>query len=313
MLFLLSSMALVFAACADDSSADTTTLQAAVSTIGQTTTTETPDTTTSILSSTTTLVVWADTAVAEGLIHAVFDEDDTAIEAAASVSNRAKADATEFRDFSRAVNGVLVEATCEIADPRLVSCVVVGSDDISIAVGGDPYTKQWDFDFNSEWITDFGREETDEIEAFFNWAFNTYPNICDTPPQCALALLDIVDEYLLTPAGTIGAHVAAYNAADIDGVMALFTEESVITGHPFDASSTGLAEIRALHVTDMAAAASENAYTISNVEVSGNTVTWDHLWVNDVGEEYCQFGQSAVVEEGIILTWTWPSDGGDCP
>jgi len=63
----------------------------------------------------------------------------------------------------------------------------------------------------------------------------------------------------------------------------------------------------------MAAAASENAYTISNVEVSGNMVTWDHLWVNEVGEEYGQVGQSAVVEEVIILSWTWPDGDFDPP
>ena len=95
--------------------------------------------------------------------------------------------------------------------------------------------------------------------------------------------------------------------------MTFFSEESVVTGHPFDRSSTGLSEIRAVQFLDLAAAASENASTSSNIEVSGNMVTWDVRWVNDVGEEYCQFGQSAVVEEGIILSWTWPSDGGDCP
>ena len=115
------------------------------------------------------------------------------------------------------------------------------------------------------------------------------------------------------PASTIEAFVVEYNAGNIAAVMALFSEESVITGHPFDASSTGLAEILALHVEDMSAAASENAYTISNVEVSDSTVTWDHLWVNNGGEEYCQVGQSAVVEDGIILTWTWPDGDFACP
>ena len=196
----MAAMVLFVVACADESSADTTTSSPAVSTIGQAATTETPDTTTSIPSSTTTFKVWADTAVAEGLIHAIFDEDDTAVENTPSVSNRAKADATQRRDFNRAVSGILVEATCEIADPALVSCLVVGSDDISSAIGSDSYTEQWDFDFNSEWITDFSPNETDdEYGAFFGWAFDTYPNICDTPAQCALALLDITDESLQLP------------------------------------------------------------------------------------------------------------------
>ena len=196
----MAAIVLVVAACTDDSSVDTTPLPAATSTTGQTTTTGTPDTTTTIPSTTTTVEVWADTAVAEGLIQAVFAEDDTAIENTPSVSNRAKADATQRRDFNRAVNGVLVEATCEIADPALVTCVVVGADDISSALGTDSFTEQWDFDFNSEWILDFSPNETDdEYGAFFGWAFDTYPNICDTPAQCALALLDVTDEYLQLP------------------------------------------------------------------------------------------------------------------
>lgn len=115
------------------------------------------------------------------------------------------------------------------------------------------------------------------------------------------------------PTATVESYIEAYNAGDIDLVMTHFTEDSVITGHPFDASSTGLTEIQAVQVQDIAAAASENAYTISNVEVTGDTVTWDHVWTNSEGNDFCQFGQSAVVEEGIILSWTWPSGGGDCP
>lgn len=117
------------------------------------------------------------------------------------------------------------------------------------------------------------------------------------------------------PAATIEAYVTAYNAGDIDGVMALFSEESVVTGHPTEArsESTGLAQIRALHVQDIAAAATENSYTISNVEVTGDTVTWDHIWTRNDGDKFCKFGQSAVVQDGTILSWTWPSGGFDCP
>jgi hypothetical protein len=40
---------------------------------------------------------------------------------------------------------------------------------------------------------------TEEDDAFFEWAFGTYPSICDSPAQCALALLDLVDEYKQLP------------------------------------------------------------------------------------------------------------------
>ena len=114
------------------------------------------------------------------------------------------------------------------------------------------------------------------------------------------------------PAATLEGYIAAYNAGDIDEVMTFFSEDSVMTGHPFAPSASGLAQIRSVQTQDLGAAASANAYTISNVEVSGDTVTWDHVWVSDGGSEFCQYGQSAVVEDGVFLTWTWPSGGGDC-
>jgi hypothetical protein len=110
-----------------------------------------------------------------------------------------------------------------------------------------------------------------------------------------------------TPSQTISAYMTAYNGHDIDAVMAFFTEESAVTGHPFAAEAAGLSAIRILHIEDMAAAAESGAYRISNVEVTGNTVTWDHVWTNDGGTKYCPQGQSAIIEDGTILTWTWPA------
>lgn len=119
------------------------------------------------------------------------------------------------------------------------------------------------------------------------------------------------------PAATIEAYVEAYNTGDIDAVMALFSEASEVTGSPLDPrgsrGSRGLSQIRTLHQVDMGAAANEDAYTISNVEVSGNTVSWDHVWVNDNGIEYCAAGHSAVIEDGKIVSWTFASDPELCP
>ena len=115
------------------------------------------------------------------------------------------------------------------------------------------------------------------------------------------------------PASIIDAYVTAYNAGDMEGVMALFSEDSVVSNHPFTGESSGLTEISSLHLADLEAAATENAYTISNVEVTGNTVTWDHLWINREGDQFCQSGQTAVIEAGKILTWTWPVDDFNCP
>lgn len=115
------------------------------------------------------------------------------------------------------------------------------------------------------------------------------------------------------PAGVIDDYVAAYNSGDIDAVMALFSEESVVTRHPFANRSEGLDAIRDLQVSDIGAAATSDAYTISNVEVSGDTVTWDHAWTNDEGSQFCQQGHSAVIQDGKFLTWAWPGSPAACP
>ena len=115
------------------------------------------------------------------------------------------------------------------------------------------------------------------------------------------------------PAAAIRDYAAAYNSGDVDAVMELFTDESVVNGHPFASRSEGLSAIRAVQVDDLAAAATENAYSFSAVEVSDDTVTWNSEWTSDDGGLFCQVGHTAVVKDGKIRTWTWPSSGGDCP
>lgn len=140
---------------------------------------------------------------------------------------------------------------------------------------------------------------------------NSTPPVSEEPDSSSAA----------TIAATLDAYLSAYNAGDIDGVMALFSEESVVIAHPtqdyvgepFATESRGLAEIQDLHMADLNAAANENAYTISNVEIIGNTVTWDHLWVNSQGMEFCKSGNEAVIEDGKFVSWTFPGGGSACP
>ena len=114
------------------------------------------------------------------------------------------------------------------------------------------------------------------------------------------------------PAATILAYIDAYNARDIDAVMELFTEDSVMIGHPFSGESIGLTAIRAVQAQDIDGVGTDDAYTISNVQVAGNSVTWDHVWRPGDGGESCQYGHSAIVEDGKILSWTWPGGGFSC-
>jgi hypothetical protein len=111
------------------------------------------------------------------------------------------------------------------------------------------------------------------------------------------------------PADTIEAYAEANNSGDIDAVMVLFTEESTIVDFPHDPNpnneSEGLDEIRALLVADMSGSAESDSYTISNVEVTGSTVSWDHLYVNNKRQGFCRQGNVAEVQDGKILHWTF--------
>jgi hypothetical protein len=233
---------------------------------------------------------------------------------------RSEEDAVSVALFGQALHVDLLDVSCDLTDPQLVQCQAHTADDLSAALGGGVVTETLEFSFNdSGEITGFVSETQDGGvgETFTNWAWNiAYPGICDSPAQCALALLDIVDEYNETyPGATVASYVAAYNSGDIDAVMALFTEESTVMGHPMS-NASGLAAIQRVQVQDMGAAADADAYSISNLDVTGNTVTWNQVWIKSDGRQFCQTGQSAVIEDSKFVSWTWPpstSSGSKCP
>ena len=115
------------------------------------------------------------------------------------------------------------------------------------------------------------------------------------------------------PAEVIEHYQIAYNDGDLDAVMVLFSEDSVLSGHPLASEPVaGLDAIRSHHLTDMSTAAETDAYTPSNVEVSGDTVTWDHVWTNTAGTDWCAEGNTALITNGQILTWTFATNPHPC-
>jgi ketosteroid isomerase-like protein len=114
------------------------------------------------------------------------------------------------------------------------------------------------------------------------------------------------------PAAVVTSYVEAYNADDMDAVLELFTEESTITGHPAGPDIEGLESIRNLNVTDRAWAHADDPYTISDVEVDGDTVTWNHVWISSEGDEWCGDGNEAVVQDGSIVEWTFAPNPHPC-
>ena len=105
------------------------------------------------------------------------------------------------------------------------------------------------------------------------------------------------------PGETIQAYIDAYNARDIDAVMAVFADDAVIRNHPFASVTEGAQAIRVLQSDDIEAAGRNDAYAISNLAVSGDTVTWNHVW----NERCTGTRNEAVVEGGKIVSWVFAS------
>jgi hypothetical protein len=169
-----------------------------------------------------------------------------------------------------------------------------GSDPYSIAnveVVGDTVTwdHRWTNSDGDDWCA-AGQSAVVEGGVIVSW------NWPQTGVRQCLALSNVV-----------AAFGAAYNNDSLDGIMQWFTKESVVVNHPLAIRAEGQVAIRSMFGDDLAGAAETDALSISNIEVIGATVTWDQRWTNSQGEGRCGVGHSAVVENGAITSWTWPS------
>ena len=126
------------------------------------------------------------------------------------------------------------------------------------------------------------------------WDFGTDSQPCPT----AVLLLD--------------AYVEAYNSHDIAAVMSLFADDAVMTGNLVSPGAQGIAEIRAFQEGDMAIAAPDNAYAMTDVELDGNTVTFGHIWHHQDGSCYSGAGHRVEVEGGLIVRWDFGTDSQPC-
>ena len=115
-----------------------------------------------------------------------------------------------------------------------------------------------------------------------------------------------------SPQAVVEGYYEALNAGDVAAIMEFFSEESEIVNHPLDLPVTrggplrGLAAIQEIAESDSEFSADQvEPFKFSNVEVSGNTVTWDFRIVIENQATNCSDGHSAIVENGKILLWTF--------
>ena len=118
-------------------------------------------------------------------------------------------------------------------------------------------------------------------------------------------------------AATLDAFVAAYNAEDLEGVVAFFDDGSVMTAHPAGPVAGGAVEIEGVFADDVGLGLST---AVSNVsvevfpadEVTGSEsyswVRWDQTWwsnENGQTDEFCWSGHSAVISNGTFARLNW--------
>jgi hypothetical protein len=107
------------------------------------------------------------------------------------------------------------------------------------------------------------------------------------------------------PAEVVKGYVAAYYAQDIDRVMRFFAEDAVLIDGAERIEGTEEIQAEELGGFPLHAPGGE-AYSISNLAVTGNTATWDNRF-EGIAHTCLGTGNEAVVEGGKIVMWTFAS------
>lgn len=117
-----------------------------------------------------------------------------------------------------------------------------------------------------------------------------------------------------SPAAVLFAFQDAYNATDLDRVVKQFAPEATILRYPnaFYTNAAGREEIKALFASELN---NDARYEMTEVEVTGNVVTFRHRWGGPGPElDFCRTapGHRMVVEDGLIQSWEWPTTTARC-
>jgi hypothetical protein len=115
------------------------------------------------------------------------------------------------------------------------------------------------------------------------------------------------------PAAVVADYLEVWNSEDAEAVMVFYTEDAVIEGHPADSDglATGKSEILEIETKLNAAQGSTGTMEYINMEVSGNTVTFDNIFINGSGECFSSAGSVLTVEGDKIALIIWGDTDAD--
>ena len=117
------------------------------------------------------------------------------------------------------------------------------------------------------------------------------------------------------PAAVLTDYLEVFNAEDAEAVMVFYAEDAVIEGHPdhTDELATGKSEILVIETGMQVHQGSTGTMEYINMEVSGDTVTFDNIFHNAEGDCFSGTGSVATIENDLITLIVWGNpEGGLC-
>jgi hypothetical protein len=109
------------------------------------------------------------------------------------------------------------------------------------------------------------------------------------------------------PAAVLTDYLEVWNAEDGEAVMVFYAEDAVIENHPNvgGVTLTGKSEILANEVSMDGFQGSTGTMEYVNMEVSGDTVTFDNIFINGQGTCFSSGGSETTIENDLITLVVW--------
>ena len=109
------------------------------------------------------------------------------------------------------------------------------------------------------------------------------------------------------PAAVLADYLEVWNAEDAEAVMVFYAEDAVIEGHPEDPDglATGKSEILPIEQRMQGHQGSTGRLEFTNMEVSGNTVTFDDIFHNGDGDCFSSTGDKVTVADDKITLYVF--------
>ena len=118
------------------------------------------------------------------------------------------------------------------------------------------------------------------------------------------------------PAAVVTEYLEVWNAENGEAVMVFYAEDAVVENHPNvdGATATGKSEILVIEEGMQRNQGSTGTMEYLNMEVSGNTVTYDNIFINGDGACFSSAGSEMTIENGLITRLVWGDTSADlCP